>query len=141
MMQLNLLIMSFQQIEIVNRMSRGNPSSQNSPASDSVDAPKRFLFSAATLTDTISSTPQSSQTLLMPWDRWQAVGKASQKVTGDLQYEIQELMHKILHVSNAYKVFGEVVTVFIFCDYKWPRVALYKANFPGYLNAYFYPLC
>lgn len=89
MMQLNPLIMSFQQIEIINCMSRGNPTSQNSPASDSMDAPKHFLFSAATLTDTVSSTPQTLQPLLMLWDRWQAVGKASQKVTGDLQWEIQ----------------------------------------------------
>lgn len=49
-------------------------------------------------------------------------------------------MHKILRVCCINNVFGEVVAVFIFCDYKWPRVALYKANFPGYLNAYFYPL-
>lgn len=41
-------------------------------------------------------------------------------------------------ISSIYKVFGEVVSVFIFCDYK---SALYKANFPSYLNAYFYPLC
>lgn len=55
-MQLNLLIMSFQQTEVVNFMSRGNPTSQNSPASGSMDAPKDFLFSAAALTNTVFHT-------------------------------------------------------------------------------------
>lgn len=55
MMQLNPLITSVQQIAIINCMSRGNPTSQNSPASDSMDAPKDFLFSAGTLTNTVSS--------------------------------------------------------------------------------------
>lgn len=56
MMQLNLLIMSFQQTEVVNFMSGGNPTSQNSLLSDSVDAPKDLLFSAATLTSAVFHT-------------------------------------------------------------------------------------
>lgn len=43
----------------------------------------------------------------------------------------------MVQVSRIYRVFGEVVAVFIFCDYGWPRVALCKANFSGCLNVWF----